>query len=376
MSERDLYSVLGVARDSSEGDIKQAYRRLARQCHPDLNPGDKKAEERFKEASAAVDVLGDPDKRKLYDEFGESSLQAGFDPEQAKAYQQWQRRSQASDSFHGAPRQTYGTGEVDLEDLFGGVSGFGGAPKRKRSGQNIESRLQISLRESVLGGERELMLERPQLCADCRGSGAAPKGGPPVSCPMCYGTGQQQIAQGPLSYQTTCATCGGRGSSAPACGSCGGQGHRPGQTRLNVKVPAGIMDGQSIRLKGQGVPGEQGAGAGDLLIQIEIAPHPLLRREGRDLYLDLPITVREALLGAKVDVPTFDGNIRLSVPAGAQSGSTLRVKGKGSGRPSGDLYVVLQVMLPEAKKDPAVAERAANDLEKLYPHPVRSELRL
>jgi len=381
MATKDLYAILGVERDASADEIKRAYRRLARKHHPDVNPGDAKAEETFKQISAAFDILGDADKRKNYDEFGEDATKPGFDPEKARAYRDWQSRAQASESFRGGRSRDADFGGFDLGDLFGGMGGFGGRRRaRDRRGADVESRLEISLRDAVLGTERDLSFSRPKPCEACGGSGTK-RGGAPTTCKECGGSGQQNVAQGPLSFRAPCPACGGTGqTSGPPCPSCGGAGQRDSRARLKVQVPSGVEDGQTIRLAGQGMPGVGAGTPGDLLIRIKVAAHPLLSRDGRDLLLDVPVTVREAMLGGKIDVPTLDGTIKLTLPAGSQTGTKLRAKGKGvpaSGkRPAGDLYVVIRVQVPDANKDPELARRAADDLEKLYPNDVRAELRL
>lgn len=381
MASKDLYAILGVKRDATSDEIKRAYRRLARKHHPDVNPGDAAAEESFKQISAAFDILGDADKRKNYDEFGDDATKPGFDPDKARAYRDWQSRAQASEGFRGGGGRGADFSGFDLGDLFGGMGGFRGAARaRDRHGADIESELDISLREAVLGTERDLSFRRPKRCEVCNGSGTK-RGGASGTCKECGGSGQRNVAQGPLSFRATCPACAGSGrSSGPPCPSCGGSGERDARARLKVKVPVGVEDGQTIRLAGQGMPGVGAGKPGDLLIRIRVAPHPLLTRDGRNLYLDVPVTVREAMLGGKIDVPTLDGTIKLTLPAGSQTGTKLRAKGKGvpqSGtKPAGDLYVVIHVQVPDPKQDPELARRAADDLEKLYGGDVRAGLRL
>lgn len=273
MSIKDLYAVLGVKRDASDEEIKKTYRKLARKYHPDVNPGNKEAEDRFKEISAAFEVLSEPEKRKLYDEFGADGLRTGFDPEQARAYQDWQKRAQATSSHNRAqfdPRDVYS--EFDLGDILGGFgyADAGTAAPRKRRGQDIHSEMTIPLRDAVLGTEREIALEKPTVCETCKGEGVQP-GGKPETCDQCHGTGRMDIAQGPMAIRAPCMACKGTGTKmGPACKSCKGVGTIPKTIRLKVKVPAGIDDGQTIRLSGQGMPGYAGGPAGDLLIVIQI----------------------------------------------------------------------------------------------------------
>lgn len=390
---KDLYSVLGVSKGAGADEIKKAYRKLARKYHPDVNPGDKKAEERFKEISAAFEILSDTEKRKLYDELGEDAAKIGFDPERAKAYRQWRDQAQATggaggfdfgDMFGGGRGgRTAGAQGFDLGDLFGDL--FGGGRRRgggpaagptPTAGADIESGMTVSFREAVLGGEREITLNRPTPCATCRGSGVAP-GAKAQTCATCGGTGRTKVSQGPLSFQGPCPTCGGTGKSAgPPCPTCGGRGTTSGTVHLKVKIPPGVRDGQKIRLSGQGTPGTHGGRAGDLYITVRVTPDPVFRREDDDLYLDLPVTVAEAMFGARIEVPTLEGAVKLTLPPGSQSGRKLRLKGKGVARKGGrgDLYVVLSVRVPDAARDRARAEKAASELQALYGEDVRKDL--
>ena len=314
--ERDLYEILGVARSAGPDEIKSAYRRLARKHHPDVNPGDKAADEKFKEVAAAFEVLSNPEKRKLYDELGADAQKIGFDPQKARAYREWRsartRTGGAPFEAEGVPFDVGDLGDL-FGDLFGGVRGRGARAAGPARGPDIEATIEVALRDVVFGASREIAFERP----DRR------------------------------------------------------------QARLEVKVPKGAAEGTVIRLAGQGGAGPRGRPPGDLLLTIRLAHHPLLRVEGRDLSFDLPVTVAEAMFGAEVRVPTFEGDVQLKVPAGSQSGRKLRLRGKGlpdlhGGR--GDLYALVQVVVPEAKG--AEAEAAARKLSELYREDVRGGLRL
>lgn len=314
----DLYEVLGVGRNASADEIKRSYRRLAKKNHPDMNPGDQAAEERFKAASHAFEILSDPEKRKLYDEFGEEATRPGFDADKARSYRQWQGYGRGGGfggfDFSDTDSANFGDMGDIFSSFFGGRRGYGAGPTR---GANTEARMEITLREAVLGGEREISVQR--------------------------GDGTLRT--------------------------------------LRVKIPAGIKPGQSIRLSGQGMPGRAGAPAGDLLIQVDVAAHPVLKREGQDLHLDLPVTVGEALLGAQVEVPTLTGSVRLTLPPGSQNGTKLRLRGKGapaSGRqPAGDLYVRLDVRLPPVDGGRGEkVKKAIQTLEAQYGTDVRRDLRL
>lgn len=369
MASKDFYEVLGVDRTASADEIRRTYRRLARESHPDRNPGDSKAEERFKEVTRAYEVLGDAGKREVYDELGMEAQAIDFDPERAKTYRQWaeqQARGPRPGSGFGGGK---GQGQPDLGDLFGdlfgggggfpGFGGFGGfsdvGARGPGPGADVRTQMQIDFREAVLGGERRISLERP---------------GAPVSCSRCGGTGRLTARQGGIQLQLPCDTCAGDGAT-------------PGPSEratLDVRIPPGIEDGQTIRLKGQGAPGPRGGPSGDLLIKVRVSDHPKLRRDGRDLHLDVPVTLREALLGGNIEIPTLDGKkVRLRVPPGVRPGQRLRIGGKGvaasKGEPAGDLYVHLFVALPtDASPDDPELRHAVEAIERRYQTPVRSEL--
>lgn len=337
MAERDYYQILGVSRSASQEDIRKAYRKLARKYHPDINPGNKEAENKFKEISVANDVLSDPQKRKLYDEFGESGLAAGFNAENARSYRQWQAQSART----GAARHEFDTD--DLGDLFGGFGNIFGAGRRTRTGpsrgSDIEATMDIDFLDAVRGFQTSLMLHRPVLCESCHGTGTRP--GSSATCPVCGGSGRVQ---------------------------------RPDTIRVNI--PPGAEPGKRIRLRGRGEAGLRGGSAGDLYIVPRIRSHPLLTRSGRDLTMELPITVGEAVRGAAVEVPTPSGPVKVKVPAGAQSGQRLRVKGKGvaahGASPAGDLYLQIMIRVPKEK----VNHDAVEKFESGYTEDVRKHMRL
>ncbi|MGI5861488.1 MAG: molecular chaperone DnaJ [Myxococcales bacterium] len=384
-AERDLYEILGVSRTASADEIKKAFRRLAKKYHPDVNPGNKQAEDRFKEINAAFEVLSDPEKRKLYDELGADALRIGFDPEKARAYREWRAAQQAGRGPQGGfPGFEFGE-EFDLGDIFESL--FGGARRARRrrtvetaprAGEDLTLEIEISLREAVKGGERTISFRRPGRCDRCAGTGMLPGGGRGRTCPTCGGTGQSRMARGPFSFSGTCPTCNGTGKVPNACPKCGGAGTVLEDARITVKIPAGVADGSKIRLAGQGSAGKHGGPPGDLYLVPVIAPPPHVRREGHDLYMSLPVTVREALEGAEVRCPTFDGDVTLKIPAGSQSGRKLRLRGMGvpslKGGPRGDLYVELLIVLP-TRLD-AAAKKAAAELERAYSGDVRASIRL
>jgi molecular chaperone DnaJ len=373
---KDLYDVLGVARDASDDVIRKAYRKLARKYHPDVNPNNHDAETRFKEVSAAYDVLSSPDKKKLYDEFGHKGLSGGFDPEQARAYQAWSagRRAAGSDGDGGA-----GGYEFNLEDLLrrarpGG--GFSGARRRAAEpGQDVVATVDLDFLDALKGVEVEFRMPIPRTCATCQGSGDQP-GTKPETCAECKGTGRAQAVRGPMKFMTTCPVCDGEGVTRTPCPTCNGEGSVPSDETTKVRIPAGADDGSELRVRGKGAPSHSGGPPGDLLIRTRVRPHPFLRREGLDLHLALPITVGEAYAGATIDVPTPSGAVKMKIPPRSQSGSRLRLRGKGVARgdTQGDLYVALDVRLPDVE-DAALTE-ALRAAETLYSKPVREAIRL
>ncbi len=317
--EKDLYAILGVARGADEGAIRKAYRQLARRYHPDVNPGDASAEDRFKEISRAYDVLSDAEKRRNYDEFGEVSLQGGFDAEQARRSREafasrFGREGQPRFEGQGFERPEFG----GLDDLFSDLfsrRGWGDA-RRERKGGDLEAELELDFVDAARGGEQRLSIARPTADGSLR------------------------------------------------------------QESVTVRIPPGVADGGRIRLRGKGAEGRGGAPAGDLYARIRVRPHRFFRREGRDLLLDLPVTVGEATLGAKVEVPTLEGRVTLTIPPGTDSGAKLRLRGKGvphpSGKAAGDLYVIVQIRVPRKLTPEAAAK--LRELERFDPPDPRKEL--
>jgi molecular chaperone DnaJ len=395
MADQDPYATLGVSRGASADEIKKAYRRLAKKLHPDVNPGDKKSEERFKEVSSAFEILGDARKRALYDEFGEVALRTGFDEEKAREFRAYQRQAAEGATRGGAGGRAGFGGGIHFEegggfepgdlgsmfgDLFGGRQR--GAAARSRSepsrGEDVEAELTIDLRDAVLGAEREISLVLPTRCPECHGSGAKP-GSKPRKCPECGGTGEVRMAGG--MFRGPCPRCQGEGTIREPCPRCGGKGTVEEKKRLTVKIPPGVETGSRVRLAGQGSPGERGGPNGDLYLRITVREHPTVRVSGRDLSLDLPVTAAEAMLGAEITAPTFEGPVKLKIPAGSQSGRKLRLRGRGlpalragaTGAPRGDLYVVLMIVLPEPSEK---AREAVQVLQTLYTHDVRKDVKL
>ncbi len=339
--KRDYYEVLGVGRGASEDEIKKAYRKLAKKYHPDLNPGDKEAEQKFKEVNEAYEVLSDSSKKARYDQFGH----AGVDPNYG-----------AGGGFGG------GFGDFDFGDLgdifgsfFGG--GFGGGRAARNGparGESIRVALTISFEEAAFGCEKEVTVERVEQCPSCKGSGCA-EGTTAEVCAQCGGSGQvQQRRQTPMGVFATsvvCPKCGGKGKIIHSpCKECGGAGQQRRRKTIKVTVPAGIDSDQTISLRGQGNAGRNGGPAGDLLIIINVRPHELFRRDGSNVWCDAPITFTQAVLGGEMEIPTIDGKVKYTIPEGTQTGTTFRLRGKGipnlSGRGRGDQYVTVNIETP------------------------------
>jgi molecular chaperone DnaJ len=382
MAKPDLYADLGVKRTASAEEIKKAYRKLARKHHPDVNPGNREAEEKFKKVSFAYDALSDPAKRKAYDEFGMDGLQAGFDPERARefkraqgAYGGFARGSQDTAGGEAGGFGRYSSFEDIFGDLFGGRGESVGAEPAQR-GPDLESTLEIDLLSAIRGTTATISLTKPVECPTCHGSGTEGGG---TTCPECNGRGQTKVGTGPLSFNRRCPRCNGTGRiNQRPCPQCAGAGRIEKVEKLNVKIPAGVDDGSRIRLAGKGGAGLGGAPPGDLYIVTRVRPHPRLERRGQDLYLQVPVTVGEAMHGATIDVPTPDGTVKLKVPPGSQSGTKLRLRGKGvpdmKSSDRGDLYVVLMVQVPTDGNERV--RQAVTVLEDSYARNPRADLRL
>ncbi len=339
--KRDYYEVLGVQKGATDAEIKKAYRKMAKENHPDLHPGDKDAEARFKEINEAYEVLSDSEKKARYDQFGF----AGVDP------------SYGGGGYGGGFDGSFDFG--DLGDIFGSFfgGGFGGGGRARsgpQRGESLRTRLTITFEEAAFGCEKEVSIDRVEQCETCKGTGAAP-GTSPETCPACGGSGQvQQRRQTPMGvFATTgpCPRCGGTGKIiASPCKDCGGSGQVRRRKTLKVTIPAGIDNGQIISLRGQGSAGKNGGPAGDLQIVITVQPHQLFRRDGADVYCNAPITFTQAVLGGEMEIPTIDGKVKYDIPEGTQTGTTFRLKGKGipnvNGRGRGDQFVTVYIETP------------------------------
>ena len=340
-NKRDYYEVLGVDKNASQDDIKKAYRKKAKECHPDLHPNDKEAEVRFRELNEANEVLSDPDKRARYDQFGFNDPMnggGGFDT-----------------SGFGGFGDMGGFSSI-FDQLFGGA-GMGSSRRANapQQGNDLRYDLRITFEEAVFGCEKSFDFYRSELCDDCHGSGAKP-GTSPTTCPTCKGAGQVRVQGGFMTTIRTCQTCGGTGRVIKdRCPKCGGTGRVKRKRTATVKVPAGIDNGQTIVMNGQGEPGLNGGPNGDLYIVITVKPHKLFRRDGTNLYLDMPISFPTAALGGEIDIPTLKGAVKYTVPEGTQNGTEFRLRGKGVPQVrssfTGDLIVRVRVEVPTRLTD-------------------------
>lgn len=358
--EKDYYATLGLSQGASEKDITRAYRKLAKQYHPDANSGNKEAEERFKDVSAAYDVLGDAAKRKEYDEVRKLAA-SGFGPSFGPGGPGFGGFS-FSDFGEGSGVRFGTTGDIGgLGDLLGNL--FGGRGRRAsstrtasgpRRGGDLEAEVHLSFEDAVRGATIGVQLTGAAPCSTCGGTGAAP-GTLPETCPQCGGSGTQAVDQGPFSFSQVCPRCGGTGRIVKQpCPTCGGGGAEMRSREVKVRIPVGVAEGQRVRVKGKGTPGRNGGPPGDLYVNVHVASHPLFGRRGDDLLLRVPVTFAEAALGAEVRVPTLDSAVTLRIPPGTPNGKVMRVRGRGMPKAAGgagDLLVTVEVVVPQSLSD-------------------------
>jgi molecular chaperone DnaJ len=398
-TQKDYYGTLGVKKSASADDIRKAFRKLARKYHPDVNPGDKKAEEKFKEISEANDVLSDPKKRKIYDQLGFYS--DNIDPAAAEAYARGggfgaggfgagpsggRTRSAGAQGFDfdgfdfsdlgGAGGRQGGAGGFRdiFSSIFGGRGAGTAAETEPERGSDLEYQVNVGFWDAIRGSVMRLNISRLDTCANCHGSGVV---GTPATCPQCKGSGQITQSTGGMKFNVACPRCGGTGKIQPPCPVCHGEGVVERTEPLEVRIKAGTRDGQRIRIAGKGNAGTHGGGAGDLFIIIRVGEHPVFRREGDDVYVTVPVEAWEAALGAKIEVPTIDGRSQLKIPPGTQSGQKLRLREKGVPSAThegkrGDEIVEVKLLAPAARD--LKARELWQELQKLHPEDPRAEL--
>ena len=380
-TKQDYYELLGVSRKANAKEIRAAFRKLARKYHPDLNPGDKSAEEKFKQLQEAYDVLSDSKKRQMYDQHGFYSENysgggpaPGGDPDDARVNFDFGGFDFGGGAGGGPPGT--GTGGSSFRDLFSQFfrGGRGAEMEQEReAGGDLEYQIEIDFWDAVRGAVKKISITRMEMCETCRGTGAI---GSPQTCTVCGGSGTVQQAAGKMRFNVPCTRCGGTGKLRTACKTCGGEGRIRRTEMIDVRIPAGVSSGSRVRVPGKGSAGTMGAPPGDLYLRVEVKPHPFFERRGNDLYVKVPVTVCEATLGAKIEVPTVDGRALVRIPPGTNCGSTLRLREKGvssvRGGPRGDQYVEIQVVVPKPTD-----ERVRNlmkELEKLEPENPRKDL--
>jgi len=344
-NKRDYYEVLGVEKNASDAEIKKAYRKLAMKYHPDQNPGDKTAEEKFKEINEAYEVLSDADKKARYDQYGFAGVDPNFNP------------NAGFGGFGGGGFSGFGDFSDIFGDFFGGGASSSGRRRGPAKGQNVVSEIEISFEDAAFGCEREITFSRIETCSTCHGTGAK-EGTSPQTCTYCHGTGtvrtQQNFMGMTMQSSQPCPQCGGTGTIiTDPCTACRGKGKVRHTKTIKVKVPAGIDDGQTLNLRGKGNAGLDGGPAGDLLITVFVKPHPLFERDGNSVLMEMPVSFAQAALGAEIEVPTIDGRVKLTIPEGTQPGSVFRLRGKGipylqsKGGGRGDQFVTITVTVPK-----------------------------
>ena len=397
--KKDYYAILGIKKTASAEEIRKAFRKLARKYHPDVNPNNKQAEEKFKELSEANDVLTDPKKRKVYDQVGFYS--DNIDPAAAEAYARG--GGFGAGGFGATPRSGRGSGGqgvpfdfggFDFSDvpggeqakrggggfkdifssMFGGGRGFGGQAVGPESGSDLEYQVNIGFWQAIKGAVMRISVARRDVCPTCHGGGGIATGG---NCPNCGGKGQVTQMSGNMKFNVACPQCGGSGKAQSVCRTCGGEGAVSATDPLEVRIKAGTRDGQRIRLAGKGNAGAHGGAAGDLYIIVRIGEHPIFRRDGDNIVVSVPITATEAALGAKIEVPTIDGRAQLRIPPGTQSGQKLRMREKGV--PSaikdgvrGDEIVEVAISVPNVRDERS--KEILRELAKLNPEDPRAEM--
>lgn len=370
MAKRDYYEVLGVPRKASEREIKRVYRKLARKYHPDVNPGDREAEAKFKEITEAYEVLSDPGKRRQYDQFGHQPFAPGTAEGPGPGF-----------GFDFGPFADVGQGASGgIGDIFSDI--FGGrrpaATTAPQKGEDLHYAIDLDFEDAIRGLSTEIVLQKHVLCDVCQGSGAEP-GSSPQSCPDCGGSGRRQVSRGILSMTSICSRCQGSGKVVlKPCRNCGGRGRVYRTERINVKIPPGVDTGSRVRVAGKGEPGRNGGPPGDLYVTTRVHPHRFFERKGDNIYCTIPITIPEAALGARVEVPTVDGRATMTIPPGTSGGRIFRLREKGvphlKGGGRGDQYVTVQVVVPPNLDDRS--QQILREFSRLNPVDPRRDLKI
>lgn len=366
-TKRDYYEVLGVARKASDAELKKAFRKLARKYHPDVNPNDKGAEQKFKEMSEAYEVLSDSKKRQQYDQFGH----AAFDPSFGQGAD-----PRAGNGFRGQNADFFARG--GFEDIFGSM--FGQRTARRpgpMKGEDVTYSVEIDLDDAIFGRTMQIDLEREVTCAACSGTGST-SGSAPQTCPSCGGSGSVIQGKGFVQHAQICPACHGTGTFNPnPCSTCSGRGARPRSERINVKVPVGVDNGSRVRVAGMGSPGSMSGPPGDVYIITKIRPHEYFERKGDDLLSEARVTMKEAALGEKIEIPSVDGSVALTLPKGVQTGQQLKLRGKGiprlGGGGTGDHIVTISVVTPTGVSDRG--KELLQEFDKLHPSNPRKDIR-
>lgn len=363
MAKRDYYEVLNVPRNASEREIKRVYRKLARKHHPDVNPGDREAEAKFKEITEAYEVLSDPEKRRQYDQFGHQPFASATAEGPGPGF-----------GFDFGRGGFGGIGDI-FSDIFGGRTAGTAGPHK---GEDLHYAIDLNFEDAVRGLSTEILLQKHVLCEVCQGSGAEP-GSSPQPCPECSGSGRRQVSRGILSMTSPCPRCQGSGKVVlKPCRNCGGKGMVYRTERVKVKVPPGVDTGSRVRLGGKGEPGKNGGPPGDLYVTTRVYPHRFFERKGDNIYCTMPITITEAALGARIEVPTVDGKATMTIPPGTSGGRIFRLRGKGvphlKGGGRGDQYLTVQVVVPQNLDDRS--QQILREFSRLNPMDPRRDLKM
>jgi molecular chaperone DnaJ len=367
-TKKDYYELLGISKDASETDIKKAFRKLARKYHPDVNPSNKAAEQKFKEINEAYEVLSDPKKRQQYDQFGHAAFGAGYGPGPG-----------AGPGFEGfrPGAESFRVRDFEgFENIFGDIFGERLRPRGPHKGEDITYAIEVDLEDAIFGKTIQVDLRREVSCTTCGGTGSQP-GTTRRTCPACMGSGAISQGRGFMQIAQPCPTCRGEGTINPnPCRTCAGKGVVPKSERINVKIPPGVDNGSKIRVAGMGGPGERGGPPGDVYIITKVRSHPYFERKGDNLYSEAKVTVKEAALGGKIEIPTVDGMVSMTLPQGVQTGQQLKLRGKGvphlGGGGVGDHYVTIKVVTPTGLDERG--KELLRELDRLQPSDPRREI--